>query len=310
MKYLKLFISLIIILNIVSNNSISIENKILLKLNDDIVTSIDVENEYKYLTTLNKNISNLNENEIIEIAKKSIINEKIKAIIISDNFKDLKIPEEILELILKNIYTKLDINNLEEFKKYLKERDISHENVKRKIEIEALWNELIMMKFSSKIKINEEKIRQNVINNKDNFSKSYLMSEILFEISNSKNLIKTYANIKKKIQEKGFSNAALIYSVSSTANQGGELGWIAEDSLNKNLKSILSNLKENDFTDPIKVPSGFLILKINKIKKFKNDLNVNDEVKKIINLKRNNQLNQLSKIYFNKMKKNIQINEI
>ena len=306
----KFLIYLSIFFFIYNQSSISIENKILFKINEDIITSIDIENEYRYLIALNKNIRNLNEDEIFEISKKSIIREKIKKIVILNNFKDPKIPDKYLDFLLKRIYQKINIKNKEEFNEYLKINKIDYNNVRKKIETEALWNELIMLKFKSKIQINKEQIKESIINRKKTTTKSYLLSEILFEVSSSDKLSNTYFEIKKTINEKGFDNAALSHSVSNTASIGGDLGWVDESSLNKNLRSILKKTKENDFTNPIPVPGGFLILKIDQIKEIKNELNIEDEVQKMINIKTNNQLNQFSIIYFNKVKKDIKIDEI
>ena len=306
----KFLIYLSIFFFIYNQSSISIENKILFKINEDIITSIDIENEYRYLIALNKNIRNLNEDEIFEISKKSIIREKIKKIVILNNFKDPKIPDKYLDFLLKRIYQKINIKNKEEFNEYLKINKIDYNSVRKKIETEALWNELIMLKFKSKIQINKEQIKESIINRKKTTTKSYLLSEILFEVSSSDKLSNTYFEIKKTINEKGFDNAALSHSVSNTASIGGDLGWVDESSLNKNLRSILKKTKENDFTKPIPVPGGFLILKIDQIKEIKNELNIEDEVQKMINIKTNNQLNQFSIIYFNKVKKDIKIDEI
>ena len=306
----KFLIYLSIFFFIYNQSSISIENKILFKINEDIITSIDIENEYRYLIALNKNIRNLNEDEIFEISKKSIIREKIKKIVILNNFKDPKIPDKYLDFLLKRIYQKINIKNKEEFNEYLKINKIDYNNVRKKIETEALWNELIMLKFKSKIQINKEQIKESIINRKKTTTKSYLLSEILFEVSSSDKLSNTYFEIKKTINEKGFDNAALSHSVSNTASIGGDLGWVDESSLNKNLRTILKKTKENDFTKPIPVPGGFLILKIDQIKEIKNEINIEDEVQKMINIKTNNQLNQFSIIYFNKVKKDIKIDEI
>ena len=310
MQKKKIFLYFSLIFLIFNQNLFSIENKILFKIDQEIITSIDVENEYRYLIALNSNIRNLSNDEIFEISKKSSIREKIKRIVINNNFKDPKVPDEYLDLLLKDIYQKININNLNEFKEYLKSNKIDYQNVRNKIEIEALWNELIMLKFKSKIQIDKDEIKKSILNRKKTISKSYFLSEILFEISNSDDLSKTYSKIKNTINEKGFDNAALRYSISNSASTGGEIGWVEESSLNKKLISILSNKKENEITDPIATPGGFLILKINQIKKTENKLNINDEVEKIVNIKTNNQLKQFSLIYFNKVKKDINIDEI
>lgn len=136
------------------------------------------------------------------------------------------------------------------------------------------------------------------------------MSEILFEVKNFNQIDEQYLKIKNAIDKEGFSNAALTFSKSNTSNLGGKLDWINENSLNKNILDKISNLEINEISDPIILPSGFLILKLNDVKKIKKEKDVEKEIKKIIFLKKNEQLNQFSKMYFNKVKKNIQINEL
>ena len=181
MNYLKLISVIFCILLFFISKPFSLENKILFKVNNDIITSIDIEEEYKYLIALNDNLKKLSQNEIIEISKKSIVKEKIKIIEINKNFKDPKIPDEILQQILKNFYTRLNIDNLHDFKKYLKNNNVKYQDVKNKIEIESLWNELIIAKFSSKIQINENEIRNNLIKNQKKFSNSEIVL-ILFDL--------------------------------------------------------------------------------------------------------------------------------
>ena len=144
-KNLKVFF--IIIFFIFISNSNSFENKILFKIENQIITSLDVINEYKYLIALNPNLKNADEKDIVKLSKKSIIKEKIKNIEIRKNLENPKIPEEFLKQIMRNIYTKIGLSNLNDFKRYLINNEVDFENVKKKLEIEALWNELIIFKF-------------------------------------------------------------------------------------------------------------------------------------------------------------------
>jgi len=292
-----------------STNLFGIENKILVKIEEDIITTIDVENESKYLLLLNQDIKKLKKKEIFDISKRSIIREKIQKIELLKNFKDLKVPEEYLNQILKNVYTEIGIDDLDTFKDYLKKNSVDYSHVKKKIEIEALWNQLIIVKFSSKIKINEDEIRKKLENSINTFSKSFLVSEIFFETTSTDEVQIKYNEIKKTIEEEGFDKAVLTHSSSNTSSSGGKLGWIEEETLNQNLKKIFDKMNEGEFTNPITIPGGFMILKIDKIKKIKKNKNIEKEVKKITLNKKNNQLNQFSKMHFNKIKKDIQINE-
>jgi peptidyl-prolyl cis-trans isomerase SurA len=294
---------------IFNSNSISLENKILVKIENQIITSIDVNNEYKYLVALNPSIKNSKRDDILKLSKRSIVQEKIKKIEIEKNFNNPQIPQEYLEQILQNVYSKIGITNLDDFKKYLISNNIDYENVRNKLEIEALWNELILIKFSSKVKVNEKELRKR-IKDSDKYLKSFLLSEISFEVSNLKELDKKFQEISKIINDKGFDYAALRYSVSPTSNLVGKLDWINENSLNKNIIEAIKNLNINDFTKPINIPGGFLILQVNDIKSTKIELDVEKELKKLENYERNNQLNQYSKIYFNKVKKDLEISEL
>jgi len=210
---------------------------------------------------------------------------------------------------MMNIYTKIGLSNLNDFKKYLIINEVDFENVKKKLEIEALWNELIIFKFSSKVKIDEKKLKDEIIKN-NSFLKSYLMSEISFEVSNIKNLENKFLEISNVINNKGFDFAALQYSSSPSSNLGGKLDWINENSLNDTIKEAIIDLKINDFTKPIAVPGGFLILQINDMKNIKIDIDIDNELEKLINFEKNNQLSQYSKIYFNKVKKDLKISEL
>ena len=304
-----ILVYLAFILFIYSSSSFSIENKILVKIDNQIITSLDVNNEYKYLIALNPSLKNSKKEDIIKLSKRSIINERIKKIEIEKSFNNPQIPEKFLDIILQNVYSKIGIENISDFKRYLSINDIDFENVKNKLEIEALWNELILIKFSSKININEDNLRKKIQEN-NKFSKSYLLSEISFEVSNLSDLESKYTEIRDVIENKGFDFAALKYSVSTTSKIGGKLDWINENSLNKQIKDAIKDLKINDFTKPINVSSGFLILKINDVKNTQIEVNEEDELKKLTNYEKNNQLNQYSKIYFNKVKKNLQIDEL
>ena len=281
----------------------------MIKIENQIITSIDINNEFNNLIALNPGMKNISSKDMIKFSKKSIIQEKIKQIEIEKNFDNPIISQKFLEQILQRVYSRIGLSSLSDFKKYLINNDIDFENVKNKLEIEALWNELILIKFSSKVKINEKELKERIRNNNE-YLKSYLLSEIFFEVSNTNELDNKFQEISKVINEKGFDFAALKYSQSQTSNVGGKLDWININSLNKNIRAAINNLEINDFTKPINVPGGFLILQINDIKNNKIEINFDREFQKLENYEKNNQLNQYSKIYFNKIKKNLEISEL
>lgn len=286
----------------------SIETKIIHNIQNEIITNIDIKNEFKYLVALNNSLKELDEEKILNISNELAIREKIKKIEISKNFKEIKLNEDYSELLLKNIYSRLNLKSIDEFEIYLKSYDLKISDIKAKITIDALWNELITKKYSSKVVINEAAIKKELLRNSKIQSKEYQLSEIIFEVENKKEIQKKYKEVVKSINEIGFENSAATYSFSELAKIGGDIGWINENSLNNNIKKNISSLKVGEFTKPIILSNGILILKLINTKNSETTINIENELKKAINYERNRQLNQYSKIYYNKIKKNLDFN--
>ena len=305
--YIK-FAKIIFVFLFYATNLVALENKIIVKVNNEIITSIDIENEANYLKTLNSQVKNLDKKRLTNIAKNSLIREKIKIIAILDVIEEINVDDKYIDGIVKSSYEKNGFDTLDQYKNYLKNNGLKIEYIKNKISIEAIWNEIIYKKFNSKIVIDKKKIINEIKNNPDI---KMLLSEILFRIENKNKLEKKYNEIKNDIQNEGFENAALIHSTSDSASSGGKIGWIDKNSLNKIVNNALSNLKIGEYSEPILTAGGFLILKINDIKKNVFDKkNIEKKVNTLIQVKTNQQLNQLSNIYLNKVKKDLTINEL
>ena len=286
---------------------LAIEGKIILKIENEIITNIDVENEKTYLRVLNPNLINIDERNLYIIAKNSLIREKIKLVEIS-KYKLNKIDDKYLESVIKSIYSKLEIKNKKDFISYIKSYGLSLSMLEKKLTYEALWNQLIYQKFFSKVKIDAEKIKKEILSNK-NKSKNYLLSEIVYSVDKKDEGKEVEKKINESIKKNGFENAASIFSISESSKTGGKLGWISEGSINNEIKEKISNLKIGEITKPIVVPGGFLILKIDNIREVENKVDINTELEKRIVSLQNAQLNQFSNIYFIKIKKNFFINE-
>ena len=290
------------------SNATAIENKILFKVNNEIITSIDILTELKYLGTINNDLNKMPKKQAFEIAKKSLIREKIKEIELKKIFKEITVEDKFLNNLLVNHFESDEIKSIYDFEKYFLLLDISPNLIKKKISIEVMWNQFIFNKFNQNVKINKEIIKNELLT-KDK-QNEYLLSEIFFTINENEKLDKKTNLLEKEINDKGFSQTALIYSVSNTANKGGKLGWVKETIMSPKIKKIIKQIKINNYTKPIVLPGGFLILKIEDIRETDNDFDLNSEINKIVRKKTNEQLNQFSNIYFNKVKKNITINEL
>ena len=286
----------------------SIETKIIHNIQNEIITNIDIKNEFKYLLALNSSLKELDEEMILNISNESIIREKVKKIEISKNFKEIKLNEDYSEILLKNLYSRLNLKSIDEFEIYLKNYDLKIIDIEKKITIDALWNELIKKKYSSKIVINEAAIKKELLKINKIQSIEYQLSEIIFEVKNKEEIQKKYKEVVKSINEIGFENSAATYSFSESAKIGGDIGWINKNSLNSNIRKNINSLEVGEFTKPIILSNGILILKLINTKNSETTIDIENELKKAINYERNRQLNQYSKIYYNKVKKNLDFN--
>jgi len=291
-------------------NALSLENKILVKVDNEIITTVDVLNESKYIKAMNKNLEDLNENDLWKISINSITNEKIRKVEILNHVDEIKVKDENLKFIMESIYKKLGFKKLEEFKKYLKLKNVDYEFLKKKVEIESLWNELVYAKYFDKVFIDKENLLKKIKNENKETIKSYLLSEIVFDITDDTSLDQKFKLIENEIKKSGFESAAFSYSISNSSKSGGNIGWVNEDTINQKLKNEIKKIELGQYTKPIVIPGGVLILKLEDIKEIKNEIDIDSKLNELIRYSTNEQLNQFSNIYFNKVKKNIKINEL
>ena len=288
----------------------AIENKIEFKINNEIITTIDIIKELNFLAALNPKILKLDKDKVFNISKNSIIKEKIKIIEILKYKKKIEIENEYLEKLVKDSYIKINLSSEDEFLKHLSKYNLELKNFKKKITIETLWNQLIFSKFKSKINIDTKKIKEEIINDKNNKILSFNLSEIIFNNDKNQFLDSKIEQIKNDINLNGFENAAMIHSISETANLGGEIGWINQNSIDQKLSKKIKNLNIGEFTEPMVIPGGFLIIRLNELKEIDKEIDLDKEIEKQIIIKTNQQLNQFSNIYYNKIKKDIKIEKL
>ena len=278
-------------------------------INDKIITNLDIEKESEYLKIFNPNLNNLEKKKILELAKNSLINEIIKKAEINKkiNFND---ENPFVDDYLKNIYTRLNYTDEKEFEIFLKEKKIySLNEIKEKIKIEVLWNELIYLKYNNLVKIDKTKISSKINKLSNETKTEYLLSEIVFEKKKEDELQSLINKINLSIKEIGFNNTANIYSISDSAKFGGKIGWISQSNLSEQIFNKLNEKSKGDFTDIINIGNNYLILKIEDIKEITIAVDKNEETKKMIKFETNKQLNQFSRIFFNKARLNYSINE-
>ena len=308
-KKIKLLI-LILIFAACSDISVEADIKILYKINDEIITNIDIKNEIRYLIALNNQLSKLKEKQIIAIAKDSIIKEKIKKIELLKYFV-LEKENPYLDKVVEDFYTKLGMENVEQFEEYLNNYNLTIKKLKKKIEIETSWNQLIFDKYNRQINIDMKALKktaEKVAASQKN--KMFLLSEIIFEKKANESLSDKILKIEKNIEEIGFKNTANTFSVSDSAKFGGDIGWVEEINLSKKIIEDIKTLNIGEITKPIQVGKNFIILKLEDVKESTIIINKDELLKKLRLTEQDRQLNKFSNIYFNKVKINTYIDEL
>ena len=305
--FIKRILIFIIIFSFLYNFSKSQEIVIISKVDNEIITNLDIEIEKKYLLLLNDKLNKLNKKEFFKLAKNSLIREKIKKKEINKVFK--KRDENIKNKIIKNFHTRLGFEKKNEFIKFLKSKKINFENLREKLIIEAFWNQLIYIKFKNRIRIDKNSIKNDVINYYKSKDKKYEfnLSEIVIDFEKDISLRKE--EILKYINEFSFKVAANKYSKSDTSKYGGEIGWVKSSRLSKKIKKQISLIKIGEITEPIQTSNGYLFLKLNNKREIKEKLNIDKELSQQIEFEKNRQLNQFSLNYYKKLKQNAKIYE-
>ena len=305
---LNIRVLILILLILFQFNTLNAKIIVKFKVGDEIVTNIDIFNEKKYLIFLRPDLENLKEEELINLAERSIIKEIIKKKEIKKIFNDDN--PKINEQVKKKLFKFKKVNNEEELVNLAKKNNINYDKVIEKIKYEGLWNEYIFQKYNPLIKIDKKKLKKNLLKKISNEKKfEYSLSEILFEIEKSETVEIKYKKIFDYINLNNFKTAVTKYSISNSSDLGGAIGWVKETLLSNKLNLILENMEIGEISKPIEFPNGYLILKINDKRELKQKMDIDKEFKELINYERNKQLNQYSLLLYKKLKQNITVNE-
>ena len=306
-KKIVVFFTLIIL-----NFSFEIANSeifIKAKVNNQIITNIDVKNEKNYLLALNPNLRNLSEENKNRYAIDSLINEKIKKMEIERRY-EITVNKNVIKKIINDLYSKLGISDMEAFKQYLSNYSINLDLVTRKISIEVAWNDYILNRFNNIILVDEVKIRKKINQlSEKNSIENILLSEIIFTIKENEKLEKKFSTIKDSINNIGFEETAKLYSVSESKNNGGKIGWVYKSQLSDKISSEIDKINVGEFTSPITTPGGFIILKIINKKEELLKINKDKQFREAVNFEKNRQLTMYSTLHYKRIYNKAVINE-
>ena len=305
----RVIVLIIFFFSLINFSYSKIQLKIVMKIDNEIITNHDIEQEINYLKALNPKLNQINKNELLIIAKNSIIKEFIKKKEIQ-KYKKLNLQNSEIDSVLNNLIQNLNLQNENQLKNYLNNYNFSVEGLKKKIEIENEWKNLIYSKYIKTVKINKKELMKKIEkSSKDKSSLEYNLSEIVFTKKKDLTLEKLFFDIDESIKKNGFENTANLYSISESAKVGGKLGWIKKNNLSKIIMDKLDSLEKNEYSSPLQIDNNFLIFKINDIRKKKFEINKREELNKMIFIETTKQLDKFSNIFYNKLKLNSEISE-
>ena len=273
------------------------------KVNDDLITNYDIAKEAKYLAALNTQLQDIDLNQLLELGEKSLVKEKIKKYELEKYYK-INYESTVANPYIENFKKKLGFKNNSNFETYLINYETNIDEIKKKLIIELTWNKMIIDFYQDSILINEEKISETLekIISEKKIQKSFELNEIVFSAKNENDFLKKYEKIIADIENLSFEKAAAIHSISSTANTGGNIGWVNQSQLSEKISSEVANLDLGNYTKPINSAGGSIILQL----KNKKDISVEDidrelELSKIMSAEKDRQLNEFSIIHFKKI---------
>ena len=308
-NYLKIYLFIIFFsFNYIKNLNAEISNNIVVMVGDEMITSYDLKQEKLYLSLINQiNINSLNKKQLDDMAKDSLIREKVKLNIINLQ-EGLIIGDDFININIKQIYERLGLNSFNELKYLINKNNLNYEEFVNKLVIELKWNQIIYSLFSNKIQIDKDKIDKKIrliIN--ENKEEEFLISEIFLIGKNKKELKDKIIKAQENILEIGFNNTAIKYSSSDTSKNGGELGWVGESQISEKILGQIKITNTGNITKPIELSGGNLIIKVKNKRKIKKKIDIKQKFDEIVKAEQNYQLNNFSIYYFQKIKNNIVI---
>jgi len=303
-------IILVLIFFLLNNFSYSkINLQIIMKINDQIVTTYDLEKEIKYLLALNPKLKEISDNDLSKLAKRSMIKEIIRKSEIL-KYKELDLKNNQINNVLESIIRNLNFSDQSQFENYLRNFDISLDDIRKKIEIENEWKNLIYAKYSKNIKIDKKKLINKIEKaSKEEFSLEYNLSEIFFTKKQNVSVKEYSKKILESIEINGFENTANLYSIADSSKAGGKIGWVKKNNLSSEINRELENLKINSYSNPIKIGNNYLILRINDMKEVAIEFDKQKELDRMMVNETSKQLDKFSNIFYNKIKLNSTISE-
>ncbi len=261
MNFKKLIFFLFIATFSISESFSKIQDSIYVTVGNKAITHSDIINEIKIILILNgQTYSESQKSTLEKAALKSVIKREIKKIEL-EKFEDLKFNPEDLDNELNKLADNLNID-LPTLKDAFIANEINFASIIEQMKTELLWNSLIFKLYKNRLTINKDEIQEQLesidLAKTNEITEEYLMSEIVIPPIDKDKIDEEVKKIKDKISIEGFSNVAINLSISESSEKGGDIGWINEKTISKDLKTKIQNTQKGEISEPIFLKEGIL----------------------------------------------------
>ena len=306
---LNLIFRISIIFFFFQNSNAIIKNKVIAKIDDEIISSYELKNKIKTILILsNQELNQQNIDKTKNLALKTLVNYKLKKIEVEKY--NISTDSEAVANHLNNFYLKFN-TDLNGFKRIFKINNIDFNYYLKEIENEFAWQNLVFKLYANKLEVNDSDIdRQlNEIIKKQKNVSEYELAEIEILIEKNLSSDQQIKEIENQIAKIGFENTAIKFSSSPSALEGGNIGWINSNAISKRILDIINEMNIGDVSRPLIQANSITFFKLLNKKSVEVDVKNLDRLRKtIINNNKNDMLNMYSNSHLSKIKNNAYIN--
>ena len=284
-----------------------INDGLFITVGNKAITKSDIVNEIKLiLITNNQSYSADKRDQLQQIAVKEAIKRSIKQIEI-EKYSLLNFSKRDLEAEVERIATAMQVD-VDTLRNICESNNLNFKILEENVITELLWNSLIFQLYKDRLVVNKAEIDESLEEIKGKKDRNeYLVSEILIPKVDENEIETKVKELKDKIAAEGFENVAKNSSISESSLKGGDLGWISEDVLSKNLKKFIINTKVGAISEPVFLPSGILLFKIREKRKIKIELNLEQAKNQLVMNEKSKILNIYSITHYDKVRRSLTI---
>ena len=283
-----------------------INDGLLITVGNKAITKSDIVNEIKLILIMNnQSYSSDKRDQLQQIAVKESIKRTIKQIEVEKY--NLNFSKRDMEAEVERIATAIQVD-VDTLRNICESNDLDFKILEKNVQTELLWNSLIFQLYKDRLVVNKTEIDESLEEIKEQKERNeYLVSEILIPKVDENQIENTVKEFKDKIAVEGFENVAKTSSISESSLNGGDLGWISEDVLSKDLKKFIINTKIGSVSEPVLLQSGILLFKVRDKRAVKIELNLEQAKNQLVMNEKSKILNIYSITHYDKVRRSLTI---